>query len=206
MKTGQLNNEIVRSLIIWGLFAFVLIGFFSCAAPDKFALPPPKEIITGIEMKAEEPLAKADLSQKPDLKMPDIIVKDMWFVLGTASEDIEFPLQNLDLRVTVKNIGTDKAKFLLHIFKTDPTKGVGVGPPTGIVFEQQSPSAAVSLDVGEEKTHEWKNVGKLGVWAGYFLAVADIPTKTWRLGQEIEAPLPMAEKNNTMAIPFPTKK
>jgi len=67
-------------------------------------------------------------------------------------------------------------------------------------------AAAVSLDVGEAKTYEWKSVGKVGVWTGYFLAVADIPTKTWRLGQEKEAPLHMAEKNNTMAIPFPTKK
>ena len=205
MKSGQLFKKIARSLTICGLLAFVLVGLLCCASPDKFALPPPKQITSGIGVKAKERLATADVSQMLE-KRPDIIVTDMWFVLGDASEDTEFPYQYLDLRVTVKNIGTEKAKFLLHMFKTDPTKGVGFATPTGIVFEQQAPSMPVSLAVGEEKTYEWKSVGKLGDWAGYFLAVADIPTQTWRLGQETEGPLPMAEQNNTMAIPFPTKQ
>ncbi|CAB5093200.1 hypothetical protein D3OALGA1CA_3320 [Olavius algarvensis associated proteobacterium Delta 3] len=204
MKTNKLCTKIVGFSLKCGLFAIFLNGIFSCASPQKFALPPPELVTTGIELKKDEVLVDKGKAQTQQ-KIPDIIVTDMWFVFGEFSDDAEFPYQSLDLRVSVKNIGTEKAKFRLLLFKTDPTKGVGVGMPTGIVFEQQSPGVEDSLDVGEEKVYEWKSVGNYGDWPGYFLAVADIPTTTWRLGQVKEGPLPMAEKNNTMAIPFPTK-
>ena len=138
----------------------------------------------------------AAVTVTPVNPMPDLIVRNMEFFPTSTGE---FP--QLGIRVYVKNIGTKKAegKIVVKLFKTNNA--------TPIEFDAIYPVSAVTnlINAGEEKTFEWKNVGTVGIWAGYFLAVVDIPTKEYPMGGVKEGPAITAEKNNTLAIPFPVK-